>query len=55
MFTLARTNWKKGFNVPEPMRKYLPGAPAFIPFTKELSASSTSMKRGVGKPKTAAK
>jgi seryl-tRNA synthetase len=37
--------------VPEPLRKYLPGAPDFIPFSKELSAQSTSMKRGAGKPK----
>ncbi|KAF8246944.1 serine-tRNA ligase [Wilcoxina mikolae CBS 423.85] len=42
---------EEGFNVPEPLRKYLPGAPEFIPFTKELSTQSTSMKRGAGKPK----
>jgi seryl-tRNA synthetase len=34
----------QGFNVPEPLRKYLPGAPAFIPFTKELPKDSTSQK-----------
>ncbi|PSS10618.1 hypothetical protein M430DRAFT_69088 [Amorphotheca resinae ATCC 22711] len=33
-----------GFNVPEPLRKYLPGAPEFIPFTKELPKDSTSQK-----------
>lgn len=30
--------------MPEPLRKYLPGAPEFIPFTKELSKDSTSQK-----------
>jgi seryl-tRNA synthetase len=30
--------------VPEPLRKYLPGAPEFIPFTKELPKDSTSQK-----------
>jgi seryl-tRNA synthetase len=34
----------QGFKVPEPLRKYLPGAPEFIPFTKELSRDSTSQK-----------
>ncbi|TVY49490.1 Serine--tRNA ligase, cytoplasmic [Lachnellula occidentalis] len=33
-----------GFNVPEPLRKYMPGAPEFIPFTKELPKDSTSLK-----------
>ncbi|CAG8951490.1 hypothetical protein HYFRA_00007406 [Hymenoscyphus fraxineus] len=33
---------EEGFNVPEPLRKYLPGAPEFIPFTKELPKNSTS-------------
>lgn len=33
-----------GFNVPEPLQKYLPGAPGFIPFTKHLSKDSTSQK-----------
>jgi seryl-tRNA synthetase len=28
--------------VPEPLRKYLPGAVDFIPFTKELPKNSTS-------------
>ncbi len=51
------TFWK-GFNVPEPLRKYLPGAPEFIPFTKELPKDTTSQKaKGKGgkepTPKTA--
>lgn len=33
-----------GFQVPEPLRKYLPGAVDFIPFTKELPKNSTSEK-----------
>jgi seryl-tRNA synthetase len=35
---------EEGFNVPEVLRKYLPGAPEFIPFTKELPKDSTSQK-----------
>jgi seryl-tRNA synthetase len=34
----------QGFKVPEPLRKYLPGAPDFIPYTKELPKDSTSQK-----------
>jgi len=34
----------QGFNVPEPLRKYLPGAVDFIPFSKELPKDSTSQK-----------
>jgi seryl-tRNA synthetase len=34
----------QGFNVPEPLRKYLPGAPEFLPFTKELPKDTTSQK-----------
>lgn len=34
----------QGFNVPEPLRKYLPGAPEFIPFTKELPKDTASQK-----------
>jgi seryl-tRNA synthetase len=30
--------------VPEPLRKYLPGAPEFIPFSRELPKDSTSQK-----------
>lgn len=30
--------------MPEPLRKYLPGAPDFIPFSKELPKDSTSQK-----------
>ena len=52
---LATSNATQGFNIPAPLYKYLPGAPDFIPFTKELSATNTSMKRGAGKPKPAAK
>lgn len=37
-----------GFNVPEPLQKYLPGAPTFIPFTKDLPKNSSSQK---AKPK----
>jgi seryl-tRNA synthetase len=32
--------------VPEPLRKYLPGAVDFIPFTKDLPKNSTSMTWG---------
>lgn len=42
-------------NIPEPLRKYIPGAPEFIPFTKELAKDSTSMRQGAGKPKAAPK
>merc|ERR1712225_222970 len=35
---------EEGFNVPEPLRKYLPGAVDFIPFSKELPKDSTSQK-----------
>lgn len=30
--------------VPEPLRKYIPGAPEFLPFTKELPKDTTSQK-----------
>jgi len=40
-----------GMNIPEPLRKYIPGTPSFIPFTKELPKNTTSVKRGAGKPK----
>ncbi|KAI9368386.1 hypothetical protein BJX61DRAFT_524197 [Aspergillus egyptiacus] len=33
-----------GFVVPEPLRKYIPGAPEFLPYTKELPKDSTSTK-----------
>lgn len=50
---------EEGFNVPEPLRKYLPGAPEFIAFTKDLPKDSTSQKakgkaEKVAKPKAAA-
>jgi len=44
----------QGFTVPEPLRKYLPGAPEFIPFSKELSKDTTSQK-AKGKVEKAAK
>ncbi|EHL01693.1 putative Seryl-tRNA synthetase, cytoplasmic [Glarea lozoyensis 74030] len=47
-----------GFKVPEPLRKYLPGAVDFIPFTKELPKNSTSAtwgKEDQGKSKKAKK
>lgn len=34
----------EGLRIPEPLRKYLPGAPDFIPFTKELPQNTTSQK-----------
>jgi len=36
----------EGMNVPEVLRKYIPGAPEFIPFSKGLASNSTSMRRG---------
>lgn len=33
-----------GLNVPEPLRKYIPGEPKFIPYAKELPKDSTSTK-----------
>lgn len=30
--------------VPEVLRKYIPGAPEFLPYTKELPKDSTSTK-----------
>ncbi|PKY05348.1 seryl-tRNA synthetase, cytoplasmic [Aspergillus campestris IBT 28561] len=42
-----------GIIVPEPLRKYIPGAPEFIPYTKELPKDSTSHKvkgRQIPKP-----
>ncbi|KAL4787757.1 hypothetical protein BJX76DRAFT_317517 [Aspergillus varians] len=41
-----------GFIVPEPLRKYIPGAPEFLPYTKELPKDSTSTK---SRPKPATK
>ncbi|OWT42749.1 tRNA synthetase class II core domain (G, h, p, S and t) domain-containing protein [Pochonia chlamydosporia 170] len=40
-----------GLTVPEPLRKYLPGAPEFIPFAKELPKESTSQKSLPQRPK----
>ncbi|KAF8428567.1 hypothetical protein EV426DRAFT_584840 [Tirmania nivea] len=44
---------EEGMTIPEPLRKYIPGNPSFIPFTKELPKNTTSAKRNavVGKPK----
>ncbi|KAG0632994.1 hypothetical protein HOY80DRAFT_1065476 [Tuber brumale] len=36
----------EGINIPEPLRKYIPGAPEFIQYSKELATNSTSMRRG---------
>ncbi|CAN8095725.1 unnamed protein product [Discula destructiva] len=47
-----------GLRIPEPLRKYLPGAPDFIPFSKELPKETTSQKKTkekATKPKAAAK
>ncbi|OQD70526.1 hypothetical protein PENDEC_c023G01573 [Penicillium decumbens] len=42
---------EEGIEVPEPLRKYIPGAPEFIPYTKELPKDSTSQKaKAKGKP-----
>jgi seryl-tRNA synthetase len=52
------TATSQGFKVPEPLRKYLPGAVDFIPFTKELPKNSTSAtwgKEDQGKSKKAKK
>ena len=40
---------KQGLKVPEPLRKYIPGAPEFIEYTKELPKDSTSQKAKVKK------
>lgn len=33
-----------GLNVPEVLRKYIPGQPEFLPYVKELPKDSTSLK-----------
>lgn len=45
----------KGLRVPEPLRKYLPGAPDFIPFTKELPKETVAKKGGKDKGTAKAK
>ena len=35
---------EEGLNVPEVLRKYIPGQPEFLPFVKELPKDSTSLK-----------
>jgi seryl-tRNA synthetase len=42
----------QGLRVPEPLRKYLPGAPDFIPFSKELPKDTTSQKAKKGDKKS---
>ncbi|ODA83820.1 hypothetical protein RJ55_02336 [Drechmeria coniospora] len=42
---------EEGLRVPEPLRKYIPGAPDFIPFSKELPKESTSQKPLAQRPK----
>ena len=43
---------EEGFEVPEALRKFIPGQPDFIPYTKELPKESTSSKSKSGpKPK----
>ena len=48
----------EGFNVPEVLRKYIPGQPEFLPFVRELPKDTTSSKaagKAPGpKPKVAA-
>jgi seryl-tRNA synthetase len=36
-----------GIEVPEVLRKYIPGQPAFLPYVKELPKDSTSLKAKV--------
>jgi len=35
---------ENGINVPEPLQKYIPGAPTFIEYTKELPKNTTSIR-----------
>ena len=35
---------KDGVLIPEVLRKYIPGQPEFLPYTKELPKDSTSLK-----------
>ncbi|ELQ43616.1 seryl-tRNA synthetase [Pyricularia oryzae Y34] len=44
-----------GFKVPEPLRKYLPGAPEFIPFTKELPKDIAAQAKALKEAKAASK
>lgn len=34
-----------GFEIPEVLRKFIPGSPEFVPYTKELPKESTSSKK----------
>ncbi|KAK2765895.1 Cytosolic seryl-tRNA synthetase [Arachnomyces sp. PD_36] len=46
---LENCQTEEGVNIPEPLRKYIPGAPEFLPFTKDLPKDSTSQKRNKNK------
>lgn len=38
-------NCVQGIEVPEVLRKYIPGQPEFLPYTKELPKETTSSKK----------
>lgn len=38
-------NFVQGIEVPEVLRKYIPGQPEFLPYTKELPKETTSSKK----------
>lgn len=42
-----------GIEVPEPLRKYIPGSPSFLPYVRELPKDTTSSKTA-GSPRTSA-
>lgn len=42
--TLPVADRTQGLRVPEVLRKYIPGEPEFIPYTKELPKDSTSIR-----------
>lgn len=44
MYTLADL-MAQGIEVPEVLRKYIPGQPDFLPYVKELPKDSTSLKQ----------
>lgn len=43
--TLRLIGVVQGIEVPEVLRKYIPGAPEFLPYTKELPQNTTSQKK----------
>lgn len=50
LFDTAITNTlQQGIEVPEVLRKYIPGAPEFLPYVKELPKGSTSQQKAKGK------